>query len=349
MKDFTKIILEHVSKYPIFHPTDAVKLIYQSEYGIGHLVADPQMFTDRLMNEFHSCKKNSDQPMIEDIGSGMCRVYLTALDEYGAKALAKLALDSVKLPSGDGFNAKLDMLKSLCKNRNLPFSVEELDNYLSNYGTPHAVSHSDAYRNAYAPAYRILPYNYALYLPLFARIERDMSEGKYISLAVDGMCGSGKSTLAALIERIYDVRAVHMDDFFLPPSLRTPERLSEPGGNVHYERFIEECTSGIKSGTSFSHKVFDCSCMDYNGRADFPASRFNLVEGTYSQHVNFGDIYTVRVFLHLPAEEQSDRILKRNGPAMHRNFVERWIPMENKYFDAYEIASSADFIFDTSI
>ena len=31
-----------------------------------------------------------------------------------------------------------------------------------------------------------------------------------------------------------------MDDFFLPMELRTAERLEEPGGNVHYERFSAE-------------------------------------------------------------------------------------------------------------
>ena len=59
-------------------------------------------------------------------------------------------------------------------------------------------------------------------------------------IAIDGRAASGKSTLAQQLGELLDADVIHMDDFFLPPSLRTKERLSEPGGNVHYERFAEE-------------------------------------------------------------------------------------------------------------
>ena len=36
-------------------------------------------------------------------------------------------------------------------------------------------------------------------------------------------------------------------------------------------------------------------------------------------------------------EEQLQRILRRNGPEKLQMFRERWIPMENKYFEAFEI------------
>ena len=42
-----------------------------------------------------------------------------------------------------------------------------------------------------------------------------------------------------------------MDDFFLPPALRTPERRSEPGGNVHYERFLTEVLPNLRSEDLF--------------------------------------------------------------------------------------------------
>ncbi len=348
MKDFSEILLTHAEKYSIFEPTDAVKLIYQSEFGVGHLVSNTERFCEMLDNEYRSCKKLDSQPMIEDIGSGMCRVYLSSseLDEYGARALSKLAVASLGRPSGNSFDEKLEVLKKLCGK--LPFELDELEKYLSEYGEPHPVSHSSAYREAYSPAYRVLPYSYVMYIPLFAELERNIDNDKHISLAIDGMCGSGKSTLAALICRIYGVEAVHMDDFFLPPSLRTDDRLSEAGGNVHYERFENECAHGVKSGESFSYRRFDCSRMDYNGTVSIPMSKINVVEGTYCQHPRFGDIYTMRVFLYVPDEVQSRRIMERNGAKMHKAFVERWIPMENRYFSAYNIADKCDFKLNTS-
>ena len=59
-------------------------------------------------------------------------------------------------------------------------------------------------------------------------------------IALDGRAASGKSTLSEDVRKVMDVDIVHMDDFFLPKELRTPERFLEPGGNVHYERFISE-------------------------------------------------------------------------------------------------------------
>ena len=58
-------------------------------------------------------------------------------------------------------------------------------------------------------------------------------------IAIDGRCASGKSTLSEDVKNTLDVNIVRMDDFFLPLSLRTPERFALPGGNVHYERFID--------------------------------------------------------------------------------------------------------------
>ena len=49
-----------------------------------------------------------------------------------------------------------------------------------------------------------------------------------------------------------------MDDFFLPFELRTAERLKEPGGNVHYERFIDEVVSKLSAGEPFEYGVFRC-------------------------------------------------------------------------------------------
>lgn len=64
-------------------------------------------------------------------------------------------------------------------------------------------------------------------------------------LGIDGPCGSGKTTLANHIANLYDVDVIHLDDFFLPLELRTSSRLSEIGGNVHYERFYTQVIQGI--------------------------------------------------------------------------------------------------------
>ena len=69
------------------------------------------------------------------------------------------------------------------------------------------------------------------------RIERVFTEREHVFVAIDGPCASGKTTLAALLQRRFDGNVLHMDDFFLRPEQRTPERFAEPGGNVDRERF----------------------------------------------------------------------------------------------------------------
>ena len=67
-------------------------------------------------------------------------------------------------------------------------------------------------------------------------------------IAIDGRCAAGKTTLAARLAKELGGDVIHMDDFFLPPALRTQERRSEPGGNVHYERFLTEVIPKLASG-----------------------------------------------------------------------------------------------------
>ena len=78
-------------------------------------------------------------------------------------------------------------------------------------------------------------------------------------IAIDGRCAAGKTTLAARLAKELGGDVIHMDDFFLPPALRTQERRSEPGGNVHYERFLTEVIPNLASGRPFSYRRFDCS------------------------------------------------------------------------------------------
>lgn len=48
-------------------------------------------------------------------------------------------------------------------------------------------------------------------------------------IAMDGRAAAGKTTLAEELAVTLGGAVVHMDDFFLPGELRTPERLAAPG------------------------------------------------------------------------------------------------------------------------
>ena len=103
-------------------------------------------------------------------------------------------------------------------------------------------------------------------------------------IAIDGRCAAGKTTLAARLAKELGGDVIHMDDFFLPPALRTQERRSEPGGNVHYERFLTEVIPKLASGQAFSYQRFDCSRMAPGDWLPVQNNGFVFVEGAYSCH-----------------------------------------------------------------
>ncbi len=116
-------------------------------------------------------------------------------------------------------------------------------------------------------------------------------------IAIDGRCAAGKTTLAARLVKELGGDVIHMDDFFLPPALRTPERRSEPGGNVHYERFLTEVLPNLRSGRPFFYRRFDCSRMTLGEEIPVENNGYVFVEGAYSCHPVFGDYMDRRVFL----------------------------------------------------
>lgn len=160
---------------------------------------------------------------------------------------------------------------------------------------------------------------------------------KQVNVAIDGVCGGGKSTLGQALAKKYNCNLFHMDDFFLRTEQRTPDRYAQAGGNVDYERFQAEVLAHLADRDGLTYRPFDCSRMELGQPRTVSYSRLNIIEGSYSCHPYFGDIYQVRFFVDLPAKVQKARILARNGEAKYRRFVNEWIPMENRYFETYGI------------
>ena len=350
---FDDMMKWHLDQYPAMQPQDAIKLTYQNEFGCGHGLTSFADCLARIQSEHKQWGYDSSQKLIEDIGNGYCRINLKAIpdDEYAFLALSRLFMASANAGGGDthSFEQKINRLPELIKNTNLTFSAAGFMNVFAQWKEERMPlpRHSGVYNDTYKPAYRVLHNTYASCYELVRLIERIRIQKNVVRIAIDGMSGSGKSTLAHTLATLYDANIISMDDFFLPPSLRTDERLGEPGGNIHYERFLDEAVNGLISGDPFEYRVFDCSAMDYGATCYVESKPISICEGSYSHHPYFGKPYDIKVFACCSPQEQARRIIKRNGEDSYARFASQWIPMENAYFAFYAIRENSDYIFNT--
>lgn len=177
-----------------------------------------------------------------------------------------------------------------------------------------------------------------------AELENYIKAHKSCIIAIDGKCGSGKSTIGNYLAARYNTALIHMDDFYLPLKLRTKTRLTVPGGNVHYERFFDEVISKLQSKEPFSYKYFDCRTMSYGESIRIRPKDITIIEGSYSHHPYFGEYADLKVFMTVPEDIQKKRILTRHDADKLKEFEKRWIPLENRYFEFYNIEENADMV-----
>ena len=108
------ILLTHAARYPLMEPRDAVKLIYQNEFGGGHLIRDARKCLEFLRAEYESISQDPAGALLEDIGNGLCRANLAALDAHGIspEELGAVFIRSAGMHRGSmaSFLEKLELL-----------------------------------------------------------------------------------------------------------------------------------------------------------------------------------------------------------------------------------------------
>ncbi len=361
MSSFEAYILEQIQLHPNFGPRDAIKLSYQATFGAEHLLheaASVKAYFEREYNETQS----ADLPLYEMICDDYGRVNLAAWKYQNLPAdwLFQIFFMTASVPSeksaADLYHC-FHEISALAAEGKLSFSAADWETCQAIYRAantgvhrPAPVHHSDVYRVAEHPAYRIVHARYIKLIPLLKAIAALPFCGENTAkvIALDGRAASGKSTLANQLTAILQAGLIHMDDFFLPPSLRSSDRLAEAGGNVHYERFAEEVLPKLRNADAFSYICFDCSQMAMGESRPVSASSYRIVEGSYSCHPFFDNYMDLRILCDIDPETQMQRILKRNGTELAEMFRTRWIPMEEHYFTAFHIREKADIIYKTN-
>ena len=175
-------------------------------------------------------------------------------------------------------------------------------------------------------------------LPVVNAVNALPDSGRHM-IAIDGPCGSGKTTLAACLSRMLNCPCVHMDDFHVPHAQKTAQRMAQPGGNSDRERLICEVLSPWKQGLPTSYRPYNCSedCLDAS--IALPDHTLLILEGSYSHHPEIAAYTSLQVFVQVNREEQLQRIRLRS-PEKLDMFLSSWIPLEDRYFAAFQLPSS---------
>ncbi len=161
--DSTARLMEyHLLRYPHLRVQDAYKMLYQGEFGIGHLLGDGQGARRYLLEELATMDTaDRGEELLEPVSPDgeMVRVNLRPFRRLGhsPEALLGAMLATVAETKGDTarFVSVWDEFARLA--RNGPFSAEELrawDERVRRRDLPVA-HHSPEYVREYLPAYRV--------------------------------------------------------------------------------------------------------------------------------------------------------------------------------------------------
>ena len=344
--DFEIYLAEQLRKHPSMQPVDVIKMCYQAAFGAEHLLSDSDRAWSCLKREYDKTDASNDV-LYEQISDKVCRANLSAWKSKGLPIewLFRMFAASCKVEekAKERFVKYLKDAENVINSTDTGFATSEWEKCLCEYkksGMP-AVHHSEKYQKHEHPAYRIVSSYFCRTLDILEKAKTFKKENKPCIIAIDGRAASGKTTLANCLQIVLDADIIHMDDFFVPPELRSEERFKKPGENIHHERFSEEVLAFIAKKEPFSYRIFDCGIMDYNGIRKVGNKMFRIVEGSYSCHPIFGAYADITVFSDVSADEQIARIRKRNGEEMLKIFLKRWIPMEEEYFSHFMIADKS--------
>ncbi len=348
MDKLKQTVLEHIKKYPEMELQDILKMLFQNEFGPKHLAENEIECFKSLSTEINSIDYNENEELFEDIGCDALRLNLKAIPVgTDLNYINKIIVNSASEFCGtnEKLVVKFGLLVVMAENQEIPFDIErvrkETNAFAKNGFKP--ISHSEVYKENYSPSYRVISKKYRSTVETVIALRNLDFNKKHIVISIDGNSASGKSTLAENLANLLNGEVVHCDDFFLPQEMRTDKRLSEIGGNIHYERLKEEVIDKLRKPTVISYKAYNCQNSSFKNKF-LMNKKVVIVEGAYSSHPYFENYADFKIFLKVNEETQKERILKRNGEEMLKRFTDEWIPKENEYFKKFKIEEKADII-----
>lgn len=321
------ILNYHHKKYPYASTQDFVKLLYQNTFGPGHFITNFDYIKKYLENEISTITTTNDN-LYEHIGNNTIRVNLYPyINNFNVNQLLDYFYQSMSL-----YHKNENTIETFKQNLTLLHN----DGFLNEYNLQD-VHHSDKYRQIYNPHYRIINTSFlTLEMKIFQLQNYLDNINSFEIIALEGGCASGKSTIA---QNLKDITIIDVDDFFLSKDKKTPERLSEIGGNIDYELY-EECLKKIKPNCTITYKVFNCQTNSYCDKTITIKNKVLLV-GVYSYHERVRKYITKLLVLLVDKNTQLGRLKERK---LYDMFINVWLPLETIYYDSFDFVGNADLL-----
>lgn len=163
MDELITIIKQNINKYPLCEVRDIIKLIYQNEFGNGHMLGDKSKVLAMIMAEYK--ESTVPYPLFENIGNNYYRLNLGQAKKLNIDPdiIADVFIKSAEYSVGSKkqFCKKIEAFIDICESLNFT-KTDALDifNHIkeSNFAP---ISHSDEYKKVYKPAYRLVHKNVA--------------------------------------------------------------------------------------------------------------------------------------------------------------------------------------------
>lgn len=154
-----EILKKEKDLHPYAQPQDYIKLIFQSEFGPGHLIPSPDYARNRLQQEWQEVRDLPAEPG-RYIGGGYLRLCIKGIDESRLEEINTAFVNSANTKTGSdqGFMEKLGLFIDMAQRGVFAFSYNEaklaVDEYLAEGIRP--TSHTKIYHSHYQPAYRVV-------------------------------------------------------------------------------------------------------------------------------------------------------------------------------------------------
>ncbi len=166
-------------------------------------------------------------------------------------------------------------------------------------------------------------------------------------IGIDGLGGSGKTRFAEEIKILESsIEIVHLDDFYLP-SINRPasaKAKSSFGSNIDFKRVSTQLIEPLLADKDAYFERYDWDTDTLAEIHMIPRRITVIIEGVYALAPELIGMYNLKVWIDCPRKIRLARGLNRDGSGQRDQWIQEWMPAEDRYVQNYSPMIKADII-----